>query len=105
MTFDQYQAAALRTANPRLDLWYALAKMQIEAGEALQLHCKEEYHGKVYSREMMVEEIGDVLWHVALAAQELGVTMDAIAAANVAKLRARHGDSYNAAHYTGQEQA
>jgi NTP pyrophosphatase (non-canonical NTP hydrolase) len=99
MTFDEYQVQAMQTANPRLDLWYALAKMQVEAGEAMQLHCKEEYHGKVYSRELMVEELGDCMWHLALAAQELGVTLDAIAAANIAKLRTRHGEAYNAAHY------
>lgn len=99
MTFDEYQVAALQTANPRLDLWYALAKLTAEAGEALQLQCKEEYHGKVYSRELMQEELGDALWYLALAAQELGVSLDDIAAANIAKLRRRHGDSYNADHY------
>jgi NTP pyrophosphatase (non-canonical NTP hydrolase) len=99
VTFDEYQAQAMQTANPRLDLWYALAKMQVEAGEAMQLHCKEEYHGKVYTREQMIDELGDVQWYLGLAAQELGVTLDAIAAANIAKLRQRHGDSYNAAHY------
>jgi len=99
VTFDEYQAAALRTASPRLDLWYALAKLAVEASEALQLHCKEEYHGKVYSRELMAEELGDALWHLALAAQELGMSLDTIAAANISKLRRRHGESYNAAHY------
>lgn len=104
MTFDEYQAAALQTASPDLDLMYALAKLCIEAGEALQLHCKEYYHGKMYVREQMQEELGDVQWYLALAAQELGLKLDAIATANIAKLRARHGDTYNAAHYTGDTQ-
>ena len=99
MTFNEYQAAALQTANPRLDLWYALAKLTTEAGEALQLLCKEEYHGKVYDRELLQEELGDTLWHLALAAQELGISLDDIAVANIGKLRLRHGDAYNAAHY------
>jgi NTP pyrophosphatase (non-canonical NTP hydrolase) len=103
MTFNEYQAAAMQTASPDLDLYYALAKLVIEAGEALQLHCKEEYHHKMYTREQMIDELGDVQWYLGLAAHELGTTLDAIAAANIAKLRARHGDSYNAAHY--QEQA
>jgi NTP pyrophosphatase (non-canonical NTP hydrolase) len=99
VTFDEYQAAAMQTASPDLDIYYALAKLVIEAGEALQLHCKEEYHGKIYTRETMIDELGDVLWYLQFAAHELGTTMDAIAAANVAKLRARHGEAYNAAHY------
>lgn len=102
MTFDEYQAEAMQTASPALDLYYALAKLTIEAGEALQLHCKEEYHHKMYTREQMIEELGDVTWYLALTAQELGTSLDAIAAANIAKLRARHGDTYNAAHYTGE---
>jgi len=101
VTFDEYQAAAMQTANPDLDVYYALAKLTVEAAEALQLHCKEEYHHKMYERPMMVEELGDVLWHLALAANELGMSLDTIAAQNIAKLRARHGDTYNAAHYTG----
>lgn len=102
MTFDEYQAAALQTASPDLDLYYALAKLTVEAAEALQLHCKEEYHGQQYTREQMAGELGDALWYLALAARERGFSLDAIAAANIAKLRARHGDAYNAAHYTGE---
>jgi len=99
VTFNEYQTAAMRTASPRLDLWYALAKLCSEAGEALQLQCKEDYHGKVYSRELMAEELGDLQWYLALAAQELGVSLDDIAAGNIAKLRSRHGATYNAEFY------
>lgn len=102
MTLDEYQAAALQTASPDVDLMYALAKLCIEAGEALQLHCKEYYHGKSYDWREMQEELGDVLWYVALAARERGLSLEAIADRNIAKLRARHGDTYNAAHYTGE---
>ena len=99
MTFDDYQAAALQTANPKLDLLYALAKLCSEAGEALQLECKSVYHGKEYCVEDAAEELGDVLWYLALAAQELDMSLDDIAAANIGKLRRRHGESYNPAHY------
>jgi len=101
MTFDEYQVEALRTASDRVDVMYALAKLCVEAGEALQLQCKEDYHHKIYTREQMTEELGDCMWYLALAAQLLGASLDDIAAANIAKLRARHGDTYNAAHYTG----
>lgn len=103
MTFDEYQVQALQTANPSLDLMYALAKLCSESGEALQLECKSLYHGKDYDVADAIEELGDCMWYLALAAQELDVSLDDIAAANIAKLRARHGDTYNAAHYTGEE--
>lgn len=102
MTFNEYQAAAMQTANPKLDLMYALSKLASESGEALQLQCKQTYHDKPYDGADMIEELGDVLWNLQLAAHLLGVSLDDIAAANIAKLRARHGDTYNAAHYTGE---
>jgi NTP pyrophosphatase (non-canonical NTP hydrolase) len=103
VTFDEYQDVAMQTANPQLDLWYALAKLCSESGEALQLLCKEEYHGKTYTYDAMIEELGDVQWYLALAAQELGTTLNVIAAANIEKLRVRHGEAYNATHYTARE--
>jgi len=102
VTLDEYQAAATQTASYRLDLMYALAKLTVEAGEALQLQCKQTYHDKPYDGADMIEELGDCMWYLALAAHKLGVTLDDIAAANIDKLRARHGDTYNAAHYTGE---
>jgi NTP pyrophosphatase (non-canonical NTP hydrolase) len=105
VTFDEYQNEAMQTASHDLDLWYALAKLCSESGEALQLLCKETYHGKPYTYDAMIEELGDVLWYAALAAQELGTTLNIIAAANIEKLRARHGEAYNAAHYMAREHA
>lgn len=100
MTFDEYQTAAMQTASPNVDLDYALGKLCAESGEALQLRWKSCYHGKAYTKATMADELGDVLWNLQLAAHELGMTLDAIAAQNLAKLRARHGATYNAAHYT-----
>lgn len=104
MTFGEYQQEAMKTAGPRVDLDYALGKLCAESGEALQLQLKSIYHAKHYGRDAMMDELGDVLWNLALAARELGTTLDAIAMQNVAKLKARHGDTYNAAHYTGEVQ-
>jgi NTP pyrophosphatase (non-canonical NTP hydrolase) len=99
MTFDEYQHEAMQTASVFVDLDYALGKLCVESGEALQLQWKWLYHGKPYEYAAMHEELGDVLWNLALAARESGTTLDAIAAANIAKLRKRHGDGYNAAYY------
>ena len=89
----------MQTASPRVDLDYALGKCCAEAGEALQLRCKERCHGKPYEPAEMRSELGDLLWNLTLAARELGTTLDAIAEENIAKLRKRHGDTYNPAHY------
>ena len=40
------------------------------------------------------------MWHVAQLATDYGLSLADIAQANIEKLRQRHGESYNPAHYT-----
>jgi NTP pyrophosphatase (non-canonical NTP hydrolase) len=99
MTFDEYMQQAVRTRAGRADALYLAAKLPIEASEAAQHVVKEAYHGKPVIPGDLAEELGDVLWYVANLCDFYGLSLDFVAAANVAKLRARHGDAYNAAHY------
>jgi NTP pyrophosphatase (non-canonical NTP hydrolase) len=40
-------------------------------------------------RDLLIKEIGDVLWYLAAACRELGTTLDAVAYANLVKLADR----------------
>ena len=100
MTLDEYQAEAIKTRKPTLDAVYLASKLVIEAGEAAQHIIKEAYHGKAMPVTQLAEELGDVAWHIANLCDVYGLSFDDVATANIAKLRARHGDTYNAAHYT-----
>ena len=40
-------------------------------------------------RDDIVKEMGDVLWYLAAMSYELGVSLDEVAAANIAKLKSR----------------
>lgn len=96
MNFDDYQAAAMRTANPEcVDLSNAALGMCGEAGEFADVVKKHLHQGHVLDRDKLIKEAGDVLWYVALACEALGVTMDEAAEANVEKLRKRYPDSYS----------
>ena len=97
----EYQQEAAKTRQPSCDLTYLLGKLQIEAGEAFQIWLKHVYHNKPMDRAALIDELSDVFWYLANSADLLGVTLSDIASTNIHKLRARHGDSYNAAHYTG----
>ena len=94
MTLDDYQRAALRTVNPALDphgrLMDAAAGLAEEAGEVLGLIRKREYQQRAVARDRLVEELGDVLWCLAVAADTLDIALSEVAAANVEKLRRRH---------------
>lgn len=98
MNLDQYQRAALRTVNPTLDardrLLDAAAGMSEESGELLGLVRKRLFQGRDAGRDVLVEELGDVLWCLAVTAHSLGISLDEVATANQAKLAARHPDGY-----------
>lgn len=98
MNFEEYQSAASETAlYPRRmsNLEYPTLGLAGEAGEVANIVKKiqrdnegiltEEVRGKLR------DELGDVLWYISACADELGLTLDEIAAFNVDKLAKRHG--------------
>lgn len=99
MQLDEYQAAARRTANARLSeterLLDAAAGLAEESGEILGIVRKHAYQAHELDRERLTAELGDALWCLAMTAHAAGVTLDEIAAANLAKLRARYPEGYS----------
>src|SRR5690242_19391921 len=100
MTLDEYQRAALRTTNPSLTpdqrLVDAAAGMAEEAGEVLGLVRKRVFQQRETSTERFVEELGDVLLCLAVTAEALGISLGAVAEANVRKLQQRHPQGFKA---------
>jgi phosphoribosyl-ATP pyrophosphohydrolase len=52
-------------------------------------------NGRVFDRVNLVEEIGDVMWYLALLADELGVSFEEIWEKNINKLRQRYPEKYS----------
>ena len=46
-------------------------------------------------RANAVEELGDIMWFVALGCETLGVTMQEVAEQNISKLALRYPDKYS----------
>jgi NTP pyrophosphatase (non-canonical NTP hydrolase) len=97
---DEYQQAAARTMNPALDterrLMDAAAGLAEEAGEVLGQVRKALYVGHPLDRERLTKELGDALWCLAAMATTLDLPLSEVAAANLAKLRARFPDGFTA---------
>lgn len=66
-----------------------------EAGEFANEVKKVHFHGHETDKDKLIEELGDVLYYVAMAALELNVPLDAVAKKNVAKLAARYPQGFD----------
>jgi NTP pyrophosphatase (non-canonical NTP hydrolase) len=98
MTLDEYQQAALRTINPSLDARDRLLDASIglaeESAEVLGLVRKRVFQKRDVDQAKLTEELGDVLWCLAVTADTLGLSLSQAAAANQAKLAKRHPDGF-----------
>lgn len=97
LSFDDFQAACLRTANndsdhhPHLNWALGIAG---EAGEYAELIKKKFFHGKDYDLADVKKELGDILYYVAVAAADHGLGFEDVATANVEKLRKRYPSGF-----------
>ena len=98
---DEYQRLASRTAGGFADDGEALKCWALglagEAGEFANLIKKALYHGHDRNETFIkaAEELGDVLWYLAAAADKIGLSLSQIAEANIAKLRLRYPDGFS----------
>lgn len=97
MTLNEYQVLAQRTSNDDADkLLNGCMGMCGEAGECIDIMKKHRMQGHTLAADKLAEEIGDVLWYVAEAAAGLGMSLEEIAMLNIAKLRARYPQGFDA---------
>jgi NTP pyrophosphatase (non-canonical NTP hydrolase) len=95
MQFDDYQRAARRTAiyADHHRVIYPALGLASEAGEVAGKIKKvlRDQGGDFASAplEALENELGDVLWYVAVLAADLGLSLDDIAAHNLDKLASR----------------
>lgn len=94
MKLSEYEAAAERTVNTKLSeeerLLDSAMGLAEEAGEVLALIRKHAFQSRGLPRQRLEEELGDALWCLTMTARCAGMTLEQVAAANVAKLKARH---------------
>lgn len=97
MDMDDYQNEAMRTAkrvDETFDLMHAALGLSGEAGEFADAVKKHTVYGRPLNRGNAIEELGDLLWFVALGCETLGVTMAEVAEQNIDKLKLRYPDQY-----------
>lgn len=99
MNFDRYQKEALRTdrvparegSDDFLSLMVPMLGLAGETGQLMSEYKKHLRDGEAHRlfKERVSEELGDLLWYIANVASKFDLTLEEIAAANLAKVTAR----------------
>lgn len=101
MTINDYQKAALRTANTeklsdREVLTNGVLGLSGESGECADIVKKHLFQGHELDAEKLAKELGDVAWYLAVASYAIGYSLEAVLQMNVDKLRKRYPDGFSA---------
>ena len=101
MTFAEYQTAALRTAGEsylgegELSLANCALGVAGEAGEFADSIKKILAQGHSFKRDILVEELGDLLWQINAAAQRIGASLEEVAETNIRKVQNRYPNGFS----------
>lgn len=94
LTGNDYQEAAVRTANKNLDslqqLQNGLMGLNGESGEVIDLLKKHLFQGHPLDVEHIAKELGDIVWYLAISAYAIDYDLEAIMQMNIDKLRERY---------------
>ena len=101
MTINEYQAAALRTAQTEELVHIELVMNAAlglcgESGEVADLVKKHRFQGHDLDVEHIAKELGDVAWYLAVGAHAIGFDLESIFRMNIEKLEARYPDGFSA---------
>ena len=77
------------------DLLHAAMGIAGESGELVDAVKKSVFYCKELDVANMREEIGDLMWYIALACRTLNFNMEDILQENISKLRLRYPDKYS----------
>lgn len=100
MTVEEYRVEAKRTRKEnRGDLTLANWAISLaeEAGETAGVIKKMLFHGhdRTLARELIVKELGDLLWYADAIMEWYGISWDEVFVANAIKLRNRYPEGFS----------
>lgn len=98
MKGEDYQELAMRTKGEyesEIDqLICASLGLCGEAGEFAEIIKKGIYQGHGVQVDVLVEELGDVLWYIALACDAIGYDIETVMFENIEKLKLRYPEGF-----------
>lgn len=78
-------------------LMHSFIGLETETAELQDVLKKHIFYGKSLDKINLKEELGDIMWYVAIACDELGISLEEVMEKNIAKLKARYGEKFTEA--------
>lgn len=98
MNFNEYQKLAETTAG-KMNQEKRLANFAMgvagEAGEVCDYLKKVLFHGHDLDKDVLIKELGDVMWYVATLANTVDIDLEEIAERNIEKLKRRYPEGFS----------
>jgi len=100
VTPSEYVKAAIRTESPQTfavnpRILHGVIGISTEAGEMLSNLKKALFYGNEVDINNLKEEIGDVLWYIAILSNELDISIETLMEQNIRKLQARYPEKFS----------
>jgi NTP pyrophosphatase (non-canonical NTP hydrolase) len=98
---NDYIKQAIRTESAKVSfenherLLHAGIGLATETGEFLDAIKKAVYYGNELDRVNLKEELGDILWYMAIAMDELGTDFETEMKRNIEKLKLRYPEKFD----------
>ena len=90
-----HAAISDRITPNMIEVLHGVIGMVTESGEAMDMIKKHVYYGKELDLVNLHEEIGDLMWYVALICSACNFDLSDIMEKNIEKLRARYGEKFS----------
>src|SRR5689334_19716659 len=98
MNEQQYMQEVLRTYagpdHPTRQLTLGALGLAGECGEVVDLIKKHLYQGHLITRDVLCDELGDVLWYLMILMNASHLTLSEVMEHNVKKLRKRYPNGF-----------
>lgn len=91
---DRSDVEARAGLGPIVRLTHAAMGMCTEAGEFMDVLKKYTHYNKTMDAVNMEEELGDMMWYIALACDVLNIPLQRVLQKNIEKLAKRYGDRF-----------
>jgi NTP pyrophosphatase (non-canonical NTP hydrolase) len=99
LTIQEYQELAMRTKNTELtrdqQLIDGVLGLCGESGEVSDMLKKHLFQGHDFKKEDLINELGDVMWYIALICESQHLSLNGVMVRNIDKLEKRYPKGFS----------